>query len=191
MFERYTEQARRAIFFARLVARHQGAERITPAHLLAGLTWEGKTRADAVGSLKDNAVDLWSAVGIPHLPTAARPYLGMSEPDISLNQDGKKALAHAADEAKRDWQYWIDTDHLLRGLLRSSNEASDAIQSLPLDLETARAASKRHRAEFKPQRTPFLRAFGPPSRSQALFFVKLAAFLLAVFLAILVVRWIN
>ena len=42
MFERYTEVARRAIFFARYEASQFGASAIEPEHLLLGLSREDK-----------------------------------------------------------------------------------------------------------------------------------------------------
>ena len=43
MFERYTEKARRVIFFARYEASQFGASAIEPEHLLLGLMREDKT----------------------------------------------------------------------------------------------------------------------------------------------------
>jgi len=43
MFERYTEKARRVIFFARYEASQFGAPAIEPEHLLLGLMREDKT----------------------------------------------------------------------------------------------------------------------------------------------------
>ncbi|PYS55657.1 MAG: hypothetical protein DMF76_25720, partial [Acidobacteria bacterium] len=42
MFERYTEIARRTIFFARYEASQFGASTIAPEHLLLGLSREDK-----------------------------------------------------------------------------------------------------------------------------------------------------
>ncbi len=42
MFERYTERARRVIFFARYEASQLGASSIETEHLLLGLIREGK-----------------------------------------------------------------------------------------------------------------------------------------------------
>jgi hypothetical protein len=65
MFSRYTEQARRAIFFARLEAAHRDEEFIRAKEILLGMTWEEDTRAASLGSLKSHAVALRASVGIP------------------------------------------------------------------------------------------------------------------------------
>lgn len=152
MFERYTEQARRAIFFARFEAIHQGTKVISTAHILAGLDWEEDSRANAVGRLKENAAKLRSLVGIPYRPSTSTPYT--EKLDIPLDREAKMALAYAAQEADADQQYWLDTDYLLRGLLRFQNRASAALHAIQLDLESVRIASERHRAVVPPAPDP-------------------------------------
>lgn len=149
MFERYTEQARRAVFFARFEAIHRRAASISAAHLLLGLSWDDDSRAVAVGSLKDNLVELCASMGIQHRPCTNLPY--DSKANIPLDRNAKMVLAYAAEESDKDQLYSIDTDHLLRALLRFSNEASIALKSISLDLPTVRAASERHRIEFPPE----------------------------------------
>jgi ATP-dependent Clp protease ATP-binding subunit ClpC len=152
MFERYTEQARRAIFFARFEAIHQRADKISTKHLLLGLSWDEDSRAVAVGLLKDKVFELCAAMEIPQRPSTNVPY--GTNIEIPLDRNAKIVLAYAAEESNGDRQFSIDTDHLLRGLLRFRNEASIALESIPLDLPTARAASKRHRVEFPPEPVP-------------------------------------
>jgi len=137
MFERYTEPARRVIFFARYEAVQRGSDRITTAHLLLGLVREKDSRADVVGSLRAKIPDPCELLGIPHRPATQIPFDKKAGPP--LNDNSKKALAYAAQEADRDQEYWIDTDHLLLALLCFPNEASPALESIPLDLASARA----------------------------------------------------
>jgi ATP-dependent Clp protease ATP-binding subunit ClpC len=42
MFERYTESARRVLFFARYEAGQRGSVSVAPEHLLLGLIREGQ-----------------------------------------------------------------------------------------------------------------------------------------------------
>ena len=193
MFERYTEQARRAIFFARYTAAHQRAERITAAHLLIGLCWEGKVLTSEIGSLKGRIPELCALLGLQWpFGTASKKQLHAEMP---LDNNSKIALAYAAEEAGQDGQFWIDTDHLLRGLLRFPNEACTALQSIQLDLATVRVASVRHRAEHPPQ--PALssiqvsRGAGLPPRLVARPFLTLAALALVEILVLLLVAWLK
>ena len=53
MFERYTEPARRAIFYARAVAVLNAAPAIDPSHQLYGLMWGGDSRAQTLFRLRE------------------------------------------------------------------------------------------------------------------------------------------
>lgn len=67
--------------------------------------------------------------------------------DMLLTQDSKQALGYAAQEADSDMSITIETDHLLRGLLRFSNEASEALRTVGIDIESLRSASRQFRRE--------------------------------------------
>ena len=152
MFERYTDGAKRAIFFAHVEAVHRNEQFISVRDLLLGLTWEDQSLACKIGSLKKNAVELRSSVGVPHLPITSLPYMRKAE--IPLDRDAKKAVAYAAKEADRDRQYWIDSDHLLRGLLSFPNDAANALLSTGVQLRSLRSASVQHRKELPPPPAP-------------------------------------
>jgi hypothetical protein len=145
-FERYGDGAKRAIFFAHIEAVHRREESISVGDLLVGLTRDGESRACKIAPLKEQAVVLRPLVGIPHLPSTSLPY--QRGPDIPLDDDAKKAVAYAAEEADRDQQYWIDSDHLLRGVLRFSNNAAEALLSANVHLDSLRSASAQNRMEF-------------------------------------------
>jgi ATP-dependent Clp protease ATP-binding subunit ClpA len=160
MFERYTEPARRAIFFARYEAGVQHAEKITTAHLLLGLVREGGPRVEAIVSLKANATQLRAMLGAP--ASAKPPGWADLKRDLRLTDDSKRVLAYASQEASAENSNDIDTDHLLLGLLCFPNEAATALQSWSVDLATARLASRAHRAEFPNHRDPFFRFTSRP-----------------------------
>jgi len=75
--------------------------------------------------------------------------------NIPFNADARMALAHAEKEANRDWSPHIDTDHLLRGLMRFKNDASDALKSAGVHLPDIRAAAKQHRIQIPSARASF------------------------------------
>jgi hypothetical protein len=156
--ERYTEAARTAISHARCEALNRDSAAITVADLLAGLSQEVDTRAERIGSLKANAYYLRWLSGSPQLPS---PTVGGDCQDkanrLELDMDAKRALTFAVLEADRDREYWIDTDHLLRGLMRFPNKAHFAVLKTEMNLKAARVASRRDREEFLPEETPSLR----------------------------------
>ncbi len=145
MFERYTEQARRAVFFARYETIVRGRKAIGTGDLLSGLTWEEGTRANSIGALKENAVLLKQILKIPHFPCTAIRYCKNVE--IPLERDGKIALAYAAEEANSDGEYWVDTDHLARAFLRFENEAGAALLQIGKNLDDWRVGSRNSRQE--------------------------------------------
>ena len=155
VFDRYTEATRRAIYFARQESVHRGSSVIAVADLLAGLGEDESSRAERIGSLKSNAFYLRWLVGLPALPARAEDSLeSKDESQIELDREAKRAFAFALMEADRDREYWIDSDHLLRGILRFPNRAHFAILKTEVNLHTARAASKADRALFRPYQTP-------------------------------------
>jgi ATP-dependent Clp protease ATP-binding subunit ClpA len=153
MFERYTEQAKRAIENARAEAAQRGAEQIAPSHLLLGLSQDDSSRAAQIAALKSRVAGLWAGTPVPdRFPTANLPSVINN---IPLHPETKMALVHAEKEANRDWSQHIDTDHLLRGLLRFSNEASEALKAKGVNLASVRTAAKNHRIQFPSARASF------------------------------------
>jgi hypothetical protein len=158
VFERYTEAARRAIFYARAEALGRNGEIITVADLLAGLSLSEDTRAQRVGSLKDNGFYLRWLSGLPALPSTTPGSNWRDETkQLELDPEARQTLAFALLEANRDREYWIDTDHLLRGLLRFPNRANFAMLKTEINLKSARIASRRDREKFLPDETPSLK----------------------------------
>jgi ATP-dependent Clp protease ATP-binding subunit ClpA len=116
MFERYAEQARRAIFFARAVTLLNGASAIDSGHLLYGLMWEDASRAQKLFELREvfplYIFPLYK--GCPHLFVEREKLRAAEGPP--LTDDSKKNLARAAMEADGLRDDWIDTEHLLLGI---------------------------------------------------------------------------
>jgi ATP-dependent Clp protease ATP-binding subunit ClpA len=151
IWERCTEQVRKALYFARHEAQRRREMTITVADLLSGLSVEESTRAERVGLLKTNSAYLRWLVALPALPAAVAPD---HEGHPELDHDARRALAYAVAEADRDREYWIDSDHLLRGLLRFPNKAHFALLKTEVNLNSARLASRKDREEFLPEENP-------------------------------------
>jgi ATP-dependent Clp protease ATP-binding subunit ClpC len=152
-FDRYTDQAKRVIYFARLEALHRDQTSISTKDLLAALTWDSDTRVERVAAVKSKCLELRATLEIPHLPTTALPY--SRQADIPLTDESKKTLAYAVFEADHDREFWLDTDHLLRGLLRFDNAASPALTKAGIELTATRDSSLTDRRTTRPQHPPF------------------------------------
>jgi ATP-dependent Clp protease ATP-binding subunit ClpA len=119
MFERYTEKARRVIFFARYEASQFGSPSIESEHLLLGLVRESHEIARRVGSqesIREQVEKCRSAR--PGIPTSV---------DLPLSGECKRILEWAAEEAERLAHRHIGTEHLLLGLLREQESLAARI----------------------------------------------------------------
>lgn len=117
MFERYTEKARRAIFFARYEASQFGSPFIETEHLLLGVLREenSTTRKILGGRLELEAIRKKIEGRTP-----VRERVSTSV-DMPLSNDSKRVFAYAAEEAERLRHGDIGPEHLLLGLLREDD----------------------------------------------------------------------
>jgi hypothetical protein len=134
MFERYTEKARRVIFFARYEAIQFGSPMIDTEHLLLGMLredeslrrWLPKTDAETIR----RRIDHEHSPKHPSIPSI----------DLPLSEAGKRVLKYAADEADRLASKHIGTEHLLLGLLDERDSfAAALLRESGADAATLRA----------------------------------------------------
>jgi hypothetical protein len=111
MFERYTEKARRAIFFARFEASRFGSPYIEPEHLLLGLIHE------TVGGLSGFPEGVLDDIrsGIEKM-SPERVNVSTSV-DMPVSGTVKRTLSRAAEEAEASQNNHIEPEHLVLGLL--------------------------------------------------------------------------
>jgi hypothetical protein len=114
MFERYTEQARRTIFFARYEGQQFGGSFIEPVHLILGMLRED--------SLLRRMVADPEALRAEVERSAPRGERLASSVDMPLSNASKRALHLGADAAEQLQSAVIDAGHLLLGLLRLGSE---------------------------------------------------------------------
>ena len=149
MFERYTEQARRSLFFSRYEAGQLGSLTIGTEHLLVGILKEREPLIEhLIGAAGVSANTVRQAIeertGSPASPTA------MSV-EIPFTADAKRALQYAAEEADRLLHRHIGCEHLLLGLLRlEQGLAWEILQERGLALASVRDALVLHVSETSP-----------------------------------------
>ncbi len=114
MFERYTETARRVIFFALYEASQFGSPYIETEHLLLGVLREDKALTNRF--LRSFASEDAIRKQIEGR-TMIREKVSTSV-DLPLSNECKRVLAYSAEEAERLAHKHIGTEHLLLGLLR-------------------------------------------------------------------------
>lgn len=136
MFERYTESARRVLFFARYEASALGGLSIEADHILLGLTREAKGLVCEVFAL--------SHVSLKQIrqEVEGRAQSGNKVPtsvEIPFSEDAKRTLLFAAEEADRLAHPHIATEHLLLGLLHEgTSPAAKTLAAQGLRLERVR-----------------------------------------------------
>ena|SRR5436309_1373794 len=138
MFERYTERARRVLFFARYEASELGNTSIETQHLLLGLIRDGKGLTTRI-LLRAN-------VSLPELrqEIVARTTFQEKTPtsvEIPFSAETKRVLLLAATEADRLLHSYIGTEHLLLGILNEPRSlAGSILEEKGLRLDAVRDA---------------------------------------------------
>ncbi len=160
MFERYTEKARRVIFFARYEASQLGASAIEAEHILLGLLREDKGLTSRLlrspGVIESMRKEIESrAVVREKVSTSV---------ELPLSPEAKRILSHAAEESERLGNRSIGTEHLLLGLLREENSlAAELLYDRGLRLNAVREellrASGNERIQQQKKETPHLAEF--------------------------------
>ena len=150
MFERYTEKARRVIFFARYEASQFGSPYIETEHLLLGLLREDKALTNRFLRSHASVESIRKQI---EGHTTIREKVSTSV-DLPLSNECKRVLAYAAEEAERLSHKHIGTEHLLLGLLREEKcFAAEILHERGLRLATIREELARTSQEkAQPQR---------------------------------------
>ncbi|MCR4373537.1 MAG: ATP-dependent Clp protease ATP-binding subunit [Acidobacteria bacterium] len=161
MFERYTERARRVLFFARYEATQLGSTSIETEHLLLGLIREGKGLTSRI--FARSHLSLESIRKEIEGRTVFKEKVSTSV-EIPFSVETKRVLQFSAEEADRLLHTYIGTEHLLLGLLREERSVASAI----LYEKGMRLASVREdivqllnekTAPARPKETPLLAEF--------------------------------
>ena len=133
MFERYTEKARRVIFFARYEASHFGSPVIDTEHLLLGIMRETTqvTRMLPAGAPEAIRAQIDARFEIREKVS--------NNVDLPLSNASKRVLAYGAEEAERLNHRHIGSEHLFLGLLREENSlAAKLLEPFGVKLEQFR-----------------------------------------------------
>ncbi|MBV8895939.1 MAG: hypothetical protein JO051_05460 [Acidobacteriaceae bacterium] len=135
MFERYTEKARRVIFFARYEGSQFGATYIETEHLLLGLLREDKALANRFVGPFDVIESIRKQI---QAQTPPREKVSTSV-DMPLSHESKRVLAYGSEEAERLGHQHIGTEHLFLGLMREEQSfAAEILRQRGLTLSMVR-----------------------------------------------------
>src|SRR5215471_7755037 len=141
MFERYTERARRVIFFARYEASQFGSVTIEPEHLLLGVLREDRNAVSRFMGPRATAEDIRNEIASR---LAVREKVSTSI-DLPLAHTCKRILAYSAEERERLRHNHVGVEHLLLGILREEGTiAAQVLDARGLKLNDAREELTRN-----------------------------------------------
>jgi Clp amino terminal domain, pathogenicity island component/NTF2 fold immunity protein len=123
MFERFTQRARRVIFFARYDASQFGSTSIETEHMLLGILREDPNVISRFTSDPSASKRIGAEVSA-RLPV--REKVGTSS-DLPLSPECKRIFPNAADEAKKLEHWRIGVEHLLLGILREEKSVASQV----------------------------------------------------------------
>ena len=135
MFERYTEKARRIVFFGRYEASEFGSQTIETEHLLLGILREDKALVNRFLPSNDSVASIRQRI------RALTPLRGKisTSVDLPLSHESKRVLAYSAEEAEKLKHGHIGPEHMLLGLLREEKcLAANLLQERGLSIERVR-----------------------------------------------------
>ena len=134
MFERFTEKARRVMFFARYEASQYGSPFIETEHLLLGLLREDRSLMRRV--VPDSHVDRFRKAVESRINIRERISVSV---EVPLSQECKRILNYSAEEAERLGHRHVGTEHYLLGILREEQSlAAELLRNSGLTLLTMR-----------------------------------------------------
>jgi ATP-dependent Clp protease ATP-binding subunit ClpC len=118
MFEKYTEAARKAVFFARYEASQSGSPYIEAEHLLLAIL---RVESHLLARLAPAKVKSLREQVRREFPQREKIATSV---DLPVSTGCKRVFAYAAEEAKRLKQDTIGPDHLLLGISREESSAA-------------------------------------------------------------------
>ncbi len=135
MWQRFTERARRVIFFAQEEAGRVGDHRVDTQHILLGLVRENDTRAAEALRLMNVSPARVREEALKHVVRGN----SMVNRDMQLTPHAKRVIDLTNDEANNLNSEYIDTEHLLLGLIgETDGAASQVLSALGVSLGRAK-----------------------------------------------------
>ncbi len=136
MWQRFTERARKVVFYAQEEAQKFGEGYVSTEHLLLGLVRDEDSVAARVLDKLGVGLERVREEVEKQLPRADR----RTVQEMSLTPRAKRVIDLAYDEARSLNNNYIGTEHLLLGLIREGEGlAGRVLAKLGVDIERARA----------------------------------------------------
>jgi len=162
MWQRFTERARRAVFFAQEEAKQLGENNVNTEHLLLGLIREEDSVAAAILSRLGFSLSRIRAEIEKQVVRGS----GRASQDMQLERRARRVIDLAYDEARQLNNNYIGTEHLLLGLIREGDGlAGRTLANLGVRLEDARRETATAQEEGKERRNQASAAQAAPTEA--------------------------
>jgi ATP-dependent Clp protease ATP-binding subunit ClpC len=165
VFEKFTEKARRVMFFARYEASQFGAESIQSGHLLLGLLREAeKTSTQLLDRMGVQTSALRERLIAALTPRDKKITPSSTSIDIPMEEEVKRILQHATSESAKLNHKHVGAEHLLLGMLKEEHcLAGRLLREMGADLIAAKEilleATKEEKIAKKKKEHPLLAEF--------------------------------
>jgi 2-C-methyl-D-erythritol 2,4-cyclodiphosphate synthase len=134
MLERFTEKARRVVFFARYEASQYGSPYIESFHILLGIAREEQLLFRKLGVPSDCLRPIYESLFI------ARPPISTSI-EVPLSSESKRILKRAADEADKLGHNHICSEHILLAIFAEVPQIRTELEKIGLTEDSVRRVS--------------------------------------------------
>lgn len=125
MFEKYTNSARMALFYARNFSQEMRSDAITPEHLLLGIIEE---REDILREIVTETEEIKRKLQNLLAKDKLSRALVFEKESVVLAENTKQILAMACEFANFYCSENVDLEHLLLGILKTSSPASNILK---------------------------------------------------------------
>ncbi|WP_005038047.1 ATP-dependent Clp protease ATP-binding subunit [Holophaga foetida] len=165
MFEKFTEKARRVMFFARYEASQFGAESIQSGHLLLGLLREAeKTSTQLLERMGVQTNQLRDRLIGALTPRDRKVVPSSTSIDIPMEEEVKRILQHATQESAKLNHKHVGAEHLLLGMLKEEESlAGRLLREAGADILAAKEilleSTKEEKIAKKKKEHPLLAEF--------------------------------
>lgn len=129
--DKYTEKARRVVFFARYEASQRDDLQVTAEHLLLGVL---RADPELLRMLSRNSADVISSIQTEIESIApTKPKFGAWAQVPPFSDPAENSLTLAATVSESLGHHYIGTEHILLGLIRYESRASIVLSRLGFD----------------------------------------------------------
>jgi len=160
MFKRYDQDAKLTVYYAAMIATHANRAKIGTNEILLALTWRQHAPDCFFRKLKDDFQQIWTAAGYTHFPLSTIPYEPRTARALPLDESAQKVLACAVREADQSNDYWIDIDHIMRGLLRKGGPSAAILQAAGWTGDSVTIYGEEGRKKYPPKPVSILNRMG-------------------------------